>query len=30
MTGKGTHTTTAAGLFHFAGGGELIDSPGIR
>jgi ribosome biogenesis GTPase len=30
MTGKGTHTTTTARLFHFPGGGELIDSPGIR
>jgi ribosome biogenesis GTPase len=29
-TGKGTHTTTTARLFHFPGGGELIDSPGIR
>ena len=29
-TGKGTHTTTAAKLFHFPGGGKLIDSPGIR
>ena len=29
-TGKGTHTTTAAKLFHFPGGGMLIDSPGIR
>lgn len=27
---KGTHTTTTAKLFHFAGGGDLIDSPGIR
>ncbi|MCQ4322263.1 small ribosomal subunit biogenesis GTPase RsgA [Stutzerimonas stutzeri] len=30
MTGKGTHTTTTARLFHFPAGGELIDSPGIR
>ncbi|MBB1518073.1 small ribosomal subunit biogenesis GTPase RsgA [Aquipseudomonas guryensis] len=30
VTGKGTHTTTTARLFHFPGGGELIDSPGIR
>ncbi|SDJ27870.1 small ribosomal subunit biogenesis GTPase RsgA [Pseudomonas indica] len=30
ITGKGTHTTTTARLFHFPGGGELIDSPGIR
>ena len=29
-TGKGTHTTTNAQLFHFPGGGKLIDSPGIR
>ena len=29
-TGKGTHTTTAAKLFHFPDGGMLIDSPGIR
>ncbi len=27
---KGTHTTTTAKLFHFPGGGDLIDSPGIR
>ncbi|MDX1367235.1 small ribosomal subunit biogenesis GTPase RsgA [Pseudomonas sp.] len=30
LTGKGTHTTTTARLFHFPGGGELVDSPGIR
>lgn len=30
LTGKGTHTTTTARLFHFPRGGELIDSPGIR
>lgn len=30
QTGKGTHTTTTARLFHFSEGGELIDSPGIR
>ena len=30
MTGKGTHTTTTARLFHFPEGGDLIDSPGIR
>ncbi|WP_163831741.1 small ribosomal subunit biogenesis GTPase RsgA [Spartinivicinus ruber] len=30
ITGKGTHTTTAATLFHFPTGGKLIDSPGIR
>lgn len=29
-TGKGTHTTTTARLFHFPNGGDLIDSPGIR
>ncbi|MCX2782772.1 small ribosomal subunit biogenesis GTPase RsgA [Microbulbifer thermotolerans] len=29
-TMKGTHTTTAAELFHLPGGGDLIDSPGIR
>jgi ribosome biogenesis GTPase len=29
-TGKGSHTTTAAGLFHLPEGGRLIDSPGIR
>lgn len=28
--GKGKHTTTTARLFHFPGGGDLIDSPGIR
>ncbi len=27
---KGRHTTTTARLFHFPGGGDLIDSPGIR
>ncbi|WP_444920759.1 small ribosomal subunit biogenesis GTPase RsgA [Microbulbifer sp. CnH-101-G] len=27
---KGTHTTTAAELFHLPSGGDLIDSPGIR
>jgi ribosome biogenesis GTPase len=27
---KGKHTTTTARLFHFPGGGDLIDSPGIR
>lgn len=30
LTGKGTHTTTTARLFHFPAGGDLIDSPGIR
>ncbi len=29
-TGKGTHTTTTAQLFHLPCGGSLIDSPGIR
>jgi ribosome biogenesis GTPase len=29
-TGKGIHTTTTARLFHVPGGGNLIDSPGIR
>jgi ribosome biogenesis GTPase len=29
-TGKGTHTTTTAQLFHLPSGGALIDSPGIR
>lgn len=29
-TQKGTHTTTAAELFHLPDGGDLIDSPGIR
>ncbi|WKD49997.1 small ribosomal subunit biogenesis GTPase RsgA [Microbulbifer spongiae] len=29
-TRKGTHTTTAAELFHLPSGGDLIDSPGIR
>lgn len=27
---KGTHTTTAARLYHIPGSGDLIDSPGIR
>lgn len=27
---KGRHTTTTARLYHFRGGGALIDSPGIR
>jgi ribosome biogenesis GTPase len=30
VSGQGTHTTTTARLFHFPGGGKLIDSPGIR
>lgn len=29
-TGKGRHTTTTAKLYHIPGGGDLIDSPGIR
>ncbi|GLX78160.1 putative ribosome biogenesis GTPase RsgA [Thalassotalea insulae] len=29
-SGLGQHTTTVARLYHFAEGGELIDSPGIR
>ena len=29
-TGKGRHTTTTARLYHIPGGGNLIDSPGIR
>ncbi|MBL4866586.1 MAG: small ribosomal subunit biogenesis GTPase RsgA [Pseudomonadales bacterium] len=29
-SGLGIHTTTSARLFHLPGGGELIDSPGIR
>ncbi len=29
-SGEGTHTTTKAKLFHLPGGGQLIDSPGIR
>ncbi|MCW8330648.1 small ribosomal subunit biogenesis GTPase RsgA [Photobacterium sp. SDRW27] len=29
-SGLGTHTTTAARLYHFPGGGDLIDSPGVR
>lgn len=29
-SGHGRHTTTATTLFHLPGGGELIDSPGIR
>ncbi len=29
-SGLGQHTTTTARLFHFPGGGDLIDSPGIR
>mgnify|MGYP001059934942 CR=1 FL=1 len=29
-TGKGTHTTTTSTLYHLPGGGDLIDSPGVR
>ena len=29
-TGHGKHTTSASTLFHLPGGGELIDSPGVR
>ncbi|HEC20507.1 MAG TPA: small ribosomal subunit biogenesis GTPase RsgA [Gammaproteobacteria bacterium] len=29
-SGEGRHTTTATRLYHFPGGGELIDSPGVR
>ncbi len=29
-SGLGQHTTTAARLYHFPHGGDLIDSPGIR
>ncbi len=29
-TGKGSHTTTRTGLFKLPGGGELLDSPGVR
>jgi ribosome biogenesis GTPase / thiamine phosphate phosphatase len=30
QSGLGQHTTTTARLYHFANGGMLIDSPGIR
>ena len=29
-SGRGQHTTTTSALYTFAGGGELIDSPGVR
>jgi ribosome biogenesis GTPase len=29
-TGEGRHTTVSTALFHLPGGGELIDSPGVR
>lgn len=29
-SGLGQHTTTTARLFHLPGGGDLIDSPGVR
>lgn len=29
-SGLGQHTTTAARLYHFPTGGDLIDSPGVR
>lgn len=29
-TEEGRHTTTASTLFHLPGGGQLIDSPGVR
>jgi ribosome biogenesis GTPase len=29
-SGLGQHTTTAARLYHFPHGGNLIDSPGVR
>ncbi len=30
LSGLGQHTTTVSRLYHLAGGGDLIDSPGIR
>ena len=29
-TGHGAHTTSASTLYHLPGGGDLIDSPGVR
>lgn len=29
-TGHGSHTTSASTLYHLPGGGDLIDSPGVR
>ncbi len=29
-SGKGRHTTTTTTLYHLPGGGDLIDSPGVR
>jgi len=29
-TGQGAHTTSASTLYHLPGGGDLIDSPGVR
>jgi len=29
-SGQGRHTTTATTLYHLPGGGDLIDSPGVR
>ncbi len=30
VSGLGQHTTTAARLYHFPNGGDVIDSPGVR